>query len=218
MNRSKKLQLPIHTEESIPLMMSIVLELECPVLGCKEVPGGAKWKTPLLLYEQAHHELDLHLLYNHPFGTMNKLVPKVSVGDNDPKIGEVMQLFNVSGLSQRQPDHSSAALQLNKTARRKKRTRKYQNLRKVRTGKFTEENPQMKLRKEKLQDDTSRYEVITDIKELESSVAIYPQLEANRRCPLPDSGELQRGDCGPEQGALYLPRAVSSQHIEPHSL
>ena len=60
----------------------------------------------------------------------------------------------------------------------------------------------MKLRREKLQDDTSRYEVITDIKELESSVAIYLQLEANRRCPLPDSGELQRGDGGPEQGAL----------------
>ena len=79
---------------------------------------------------------------------MNKLVPKVSVGDNDPKIeGEVMQLFNVSGLSERQPDHSSADLQLNKTARKKKRTRKYQNLRKVRTGKFTEENPQMKLRR-----------------------------------------------------------------------
>ena len=76
-------------------MMSIVLELECPVLGCKEGPGGAKWKSPLLLYEQAYKELDRHLLYNHPFGTMNKLVPKVSVGDNDPKIeGEVMQLFN----------------------------------------------------------------------------------------------------------------------------
>ena len=46
------------------LMMSI--ELECPVLGCKEGPGDAKWKSPLLLYEQAYNELDRHLLYNYP--------------------------------------------------------------------------------------------------------------------------------------------------------
>ena len=46
------------------LMMSI--ELECPVLGCKEGPGDAKWKSPLLLYEQAYIELDWHLLYNYP--------------------------------------------------------------------------------------------------------------------------------------------------------
>merc|ERR1711888_571234 len=164
------------------------IELECPVQGCKEGPGGAKWKSPLLLYEQAYNELDRHLLYNHPFGTMKKLVQKVSVGDKDPQIeGEITPTFDASGLSQRQPDLSSAGLQSNKTARRKKRTRKYQNLRKACTGKFTEENPQMKLRREKLQDDTSRYEVITDIKELESSVAIYLQLEANRRCELRDS-------------------------------
>ena len=184
MKRSKKLQLPIHTEESIPLMMSIVLELECPVLGCKEGPGGAKWKSPLLLYEQAYKELDRHLLYNHPFGTMKKLVQKVSVGDKDPQIeGGITPLFDASGLSQRQPDLTSAGLQSNKTARRKKRTRKYQNAKKVRG-------------------DTSRYEIMTDINELESSAAIYRQLEANRHYPLPDSGELQRGEGGPEQGAL----------------
>ena len=128
-------------------MMSIVLELECPVLGCKEGPGGAKWKSPLLLFEQAYNELDGHLLYNHPFETMNKLVPKVSVGDKDPKVeGEIMPLFNASGLSERQPDHSSADLQSNKTARRKKITRKYQHLRKVHSGKSAEENLQRKLR------------------------------------------------------------------------
>ena len=42
------------------------IELECPVLGCKEDPGDAKWKSPLLLYEQAYIELDRHLLYNYP--------------------------------------------------------------------------------------------------------------------------------------------------------
>ena len=99
-----------------------------------------------------------------------------------------MQLFNGSGLSQRQPDHSSAALQLNKTARKKKTTwkkiaQKYKNEKKVRN-------------------DTSRYEVITDIKELETSAAVYLQLEDNRHCALPDSGELQCGDGGPEQGHL----------------
>ena len=122
MKRSKKLQLSIHTEESFPLMMSIELKLECPVPGCKEGPGGAKWKSPLLLYEQAKKQLDIHLLYKHLFGraeTTNKLVPKVSVGDKDPKIeGEI---FNVSGLSERQPDQSSADLQFNKTARRRKK-------------------------------------------------------------------------------------------------
>ena len=46
------------------LMMSI--ELECPVLGCKEGPGDAKWKSPLSLYEQAYNELDRLLLYNYP--------------------------------------------------------------------------------------------------------------------------------------------------------
>ena len=137
-------------------MMSIELKLECPVPGCKEVPGGARWKTPLLLYEQAHYVLDLHLLYNHPYGQvgiMNELVPKVYLGDKDPKIeGEIMPLFNVSGLSERQPDHSSAGLQSNKTERKKKKTtwkkiaQKYKNEKKVRH-------------------DTSRYEVITDIKE-----------------------------------------------------
>ena len=158
-------------------MMSIVLELECPVPGCKEGPGSAKWKSPLLPYEQANKLLDGHLLYNHPFGTMNKLVSKVSVGDKDPKIeGEIMPLFNVSGLSERQPDHSSAGLQSNKTARRKKRTwkkitQKYKNEKKVRR-------------------DTSRYEIITDIKELEASAAIYLRLEASRRDTLPDDGEL----------------------------
>ena len=136
----------------------------------------------MLPFEQAYNELDRHLLYNHPFGTMNKLVPKVSVGDKDPQIeGGITPLFNVSGLSQRQPDQTSADLQLNKTARRKKRTRKYQNLRKVRTGKFTEENPQMKLRKGKFQDDTSRYEIMTDIKELVTSAAISLQI----RCQSP---------------------------------
>merc|ERR1711888_99865 len=42
------------------------IEPECPVLGCKEGPGDAKWKSPLLLYEQAYNELDRHLLYNYP--------------------------------------------------------------------------------------------------------------------------------------------------------
>ena len=37
---------------------------------------------------------------------------------------------------------------------------------------------------------------------METSAAIYLQLEANRRHPLPDSGELQRVDGGPEQGVL----------------
>ena len=122
--------------------------------------------------------------------TMNELVPMVSVGATDHQIeGEITPLFNVSGLSERQPDHSSAGLQSNKTERKKKKTtwkkiaQKYKNEKKVRH-------------------DTSKYEVITDIKELESSVAIYLQLEANRRCELRDSGELQRGDGGPDQGAL----------------
>ena len=187
MKSSKKLSIAIHPYgRTGSSQMSI--ELECPDLGCKGGPGGAKWKSPLLLYWQAYKELDRHLLYNHPFGTMKKLVQKVSVGDKDPQIeGEITPTFDASGLSQRQPDLTSAGLQSNKTARRKKRTRKYQNAKKVRG-------------------DTSRYEVITDINELESSAAIYRQLEANRRHPLPDSGELQRGEGGSEQGALlYRP-------------
>ena len=137
----------------------------------------------MLLYEQANRLLDGHLLYNHPFGraeTTNEFVPKVSVGDKDPQIeGGITPLFDASGLSQRQPDLTSAGLQSNKTARRKKTTwkkiaQKYKNEKKVRH-------------------DTSKYEVITDIKELESSV---------RCCELRDSGELQRGDGGPDQGAL----------------
>ena len=89
-------------EESIPLMMPIVLEafpemlivLECPVLGCKGGPGGARWKSPLLPYEQAEEQQDGHFLYYHPLGrraeTMNELVPMVSVKDTDPQIeGEI---------------------------------------------------------------------------------------------------------------------------------
>ena len=120
---------------------------------------------------------------------MNELVPMVSVEDMDPQIeGEITPLFNVSGLSERQPDHSSAGLQSNKTARRKKITwkkitQKYKNEKKVRR-------------------DTSRYEIITDIKELEASAAIYLCLEASGRATLPDGGELQSVDDGPERGAL----------------
>ena len=95
--------------------------------------------------------------------TMNELVPMVSVGATDHQIeGEITPLFNVSGLSERQPDHSSADLQSNKTARRKKITRKYQHLRKVRSGKSAEENSQRKLRREKSAEKTSRYEITTD--------------------------------------------------------
>ena len=115
-------------------MTPIVLELECPGLGYKEGPGGARWKSPLLPYKQAEEQLDIHLLYNHPLGraeTMNELVPMVSVGATDHQIeGEITPLFNVSGLSERQPDHNSTGLQTNKTVRRKKRTRKYQNAKK----------------------------------------------------------------------------------------
>ena len=70
-------------------MMSIALELECHDLGCKEGPGGTRWKSLLLPYEQAKKQLDIHLLYKHLFGqaeTMNELVPMVSVEDTDPKI------------------------------------------------------------------------------------------------------------------------------------
>ena len=105
----------------------------------------------MLPYEQAEEQQDEHFLYNHPLGrraeTMNKLVPMVSVEDTDPQIeGEITPLFNVSGLLERQPDHSSADLQSNKTARRKKTTwkkiaQKYKNEKKIRH-------------------DTSRYEII----------------------------------------------------------
>ena len=95
-------------------MTPIVLELECPGLGYKEGPGGARWKSPLLPYEQAEEQLDIHLLYNHPLGraeTMNELAPMVSVGATDHQIeGEITPLFNASGLSERQPDHSLADL------------------------------------------------------------------------------------------------------------
>ena len=130
-----------------------------PSFGCKGGPGGARWKLPLLPYKQAEEQQDGHFLYYNPLGrraeTMNELVPMVSVKDTDPQIeGEITPLFNVSGLSERQPDHSSSGLQSNKTARRKKITwkkitQKYKNEKKVRR-------------------DTSRYEIITDIKELQS--------------------------------------------------
>ena len=41
------------------------VELECSDLGCKGGPGGIKWKSPSLPYEQARIERDSHLLYNH---------------------------------------------------------------------------------------------------------------------------------------------------------
>ena len=90
----------------------------------------------MLPYKQAEEQLDIHLLYNHPLGraeTMNELAPMVSVGATDHQIeGEITPLFNASGLSERQTDRNSADLQPNKAVRRKKRTRKYQNTRKVR--------------------------------------------------------------------------------------